>query len=82
MSHRKWYGSQFFFKEFTVYDKLRYDIDLLENTEFTLVKILMFVWKINRSFGESTTDYTIALARIPQADARLRRRGMQFLNQI
>lgn len=36
----------------------------------------------NLSFGESTMDYTVALARIPQADAVLRRLGKQFLNRI
>lgn len=40
MSYRKLYGSRFFFKEFTVYEKLRYNINLLENTEFNLAKNL------------------------------------------
>lgn len=57
MSNRKLYGSCFFFKEFAVYDKLRYDINLLENTEFNLAK------NLNICVGKKNT---LALEKAPQ----------------
>lgn len=58
MSYRKLYGSCFFFKEFTVYEKLRYNINLLENTEFNLAK--------NRDVCVRKKNKTLALEKAPR----------------